>query len=125
MNGTRPAYHVIVADDEIGIRALVARIVARIYPSVKLSEAPDGLSAFIIYTECGADLVITDDTMPVLDGWRLLEWLRGITVTLPVIVLSSNPLTEPQSPTLQASALLAKPFNIRQLERLLISVLPP
>src|SRR5262245_30261147 len=72
----RAAYHVIIADDDAAIRSLIARIVARTYDPVTISEVPDGLDALLIYQQQGADLVITNQEMPALSGLSLIERLR-------------------------------------------------
>ena len=60
-----PAYHILIADDDASVRALIARIVARAYPSVTISSVPDGLDALQIYDQRGADMLITNNAMPV------------------------------------------------------------
>ena len=62
------AYHVIIADDEVSIRALIVRVVAHTYDGVIISAVSDGLDALAIYQQRGADLVITNQEMLVLAG---------------------------------------------------------
>src|SRR3712207_3950138 len=62
-----PPYHVIVADDDDGVRAFIARVVVRTYPAVTLSAVRDGLDALLLFDQRGADLLITNNDMPRLN----------------------------------------------------------
>jgi len=119
------AYHVIIADDDAVIRALLARVVAHTYPTVTITVVPDGLDALVAYQQYGADLVITNFDMPVLSGLSLIERLRAISDTLPIIMVSANPLIEPQARALGVTHFVVKPFTIMQLAQLLTRVLSP
>jgi CheY-like chemotaxis protein len=119
------AYHVIIADDDAAIRALIARVVARTYTRVTISAVPDGLDALLIYQQRGADLVITNHEMPILSGLSLIERLRVLSVTLPIIMVSAHPSAESQAHTVGVTHFLLKPFLIAQLVQLLTRILPP
>jgi two-component system capsular synthesis sensor histidine kinase RcsC len=119
------AYHVIIAEDDMAVRTIVARVVARTYAAVAISATPDGLEAFNIYTQRGADLVISNHDMPLLSGLALIERLRILSATLPIVILSGNPTIEALARARGATEFLVKPFTIAQLENLLKRVLPP
>lgn len=119
------AYHVIIADDDATIRSLIARVVARTYALVTISVVPDGRDALRVYQQHGADLVITNYEMPVLSGLSLIEQLRALNATLPIIMVSAHPSVEPRARALGATHFLLKPFTITQLLQVLTSVLPP
>ena len=118
------AYHIVIADDDAAIRSLIARVVARTYDRVTISAVPDGLDALLIYQQGGADLVITNHQMPVLSGLSLIERLRVLSATLPIIMVSAHPSVEPRARAVGVTHFLLKPFPITQLVQLLISVLP-
>jgi DNA-binding NtrC family response regulator len=119
------AYHVIIADDDAAIRALIARVVARTYDRVTISAVPDGLDALLIYQQRGADLVITNQEMPILSGLSLIERLRVLSATLPIIMVSAHPSVESQAHAVGVTHFLLKPFLIGQLVQLLTRVLAP
>src|SRR5215211_5239373 len=119
------AYHVIIADDDAAIRALIARVVARTYDPVAISAVPDGLDALAIYHQHGADLVITNQEMPVLSGLSLIERLRVLSATLPIIMVSAHQSVEPQARAVGVTHFLLKPFHIALLVQILTRVLPP
>ena len=118
-------YHVIIADDDAAIRSLIARVVARTYDPVTTSAVPDGLDALLIYQQRGADLVITNQEMPILSGLSLIERLRVLSATLPIIMVSAHPSVEPRARAVGVTHFLLKPFLITQLSQLLTSILPP
>ncbi|HEU5099156.1 MAG TPA: response regulator [Roseiflexaceae bacterium] len=118
-------YHVIIADDDAAIRSLIARVVARTYDPVTISAVPDGLDALLIYQQHGADLVITNQEMPVLSGLSLIERLRVLSATLPIIMVSAHPSVEPRARAVGVTAFLVKPFLVTQLVQILNTILPP
>ncbi len=117
--------HVIIADDHDAVRALVARIVVRIYPSVRLVAVTNGAEALDAYNQRGADLVITNQDMPVLRGLDLIRALRAQQATIPILMLSSDPKVEPLARAAGATRFLLKPFTIPVLRQVLIDLLPP
>jgi CheY-like chemotaxis protein len=119
------AYHVIIVDDDAAIRALIARVVARTYDQVRISAVPDGLDALGIYQQRGADLVITNQEMRVINGLNLIKQLRLLNATLPIIMVSAYQNVEAQARAVGATHFLLKPFLITQLIQLLVGVLPP
>ena len=119
------AYHVIIADDEVSIRALIVRVVAHTYDGVIISAVSDGLDALAIYQQRGADLVITNQEMLVLSGLSLIERLRVLSTTLPIIMVSAHQSVEPRARAVGVTNFLLKPFHIAQLVEVLIGVLPP
>lgn len=119
------AYHVIIADDDAAIRSLIARIIAHTYDRVMLSAVSDGLDALGIYQQHGADLIITNHEMPVLSGLSLIERLRALSPSLPIIMVSAHQSVEAQARAVGVTHFLLKPFHIAQLVQLLTGVLPP
>jgi len=119
------AYHVIIADDDAGIRSLISRIVVRTYALVTVSAVSDVLDALGIYQQRGADLVITNQEMPCVSGLSLIRRLRLLSMTLPIIMISAHQSVEPQARAVGVTHFLLKPFHIVDLVARLTSVLPP
>jgi CheY-like chemotaxis protein len=119
------SYHVIIADDDSAIRSLIARVVARMYDPVATSTVSDGLDALLLYQRNGADLVITNHEMPILSGLSLIERLRLLSATLPIIMVSANPAIEQKARAVGVTRFLLKPFRVEELAQVLTSVLPP
>jgi len=119
------AYHVIIADDDPAIRALISRVVVRTYPLANVSAVSDGLDALLLYQQNGADVVITNQEMPTLSGLSLIERLRILSPTLPIIMVSAHQHIESRARAVGVTHFLLKPFLLTQLVQLLVDVLPP
>lgn len=86
---------VLVVDDSLNDRRLIRRLLQR-YKSYRVFEAQNGVEALRIVREHRPDLVVADLTMPEMDGFSLLEHLRGDpeTASIPVMVISAKNLTD-------------------------------
>lgn len=70
----------------------------------------------------GADLLVADLGMPVVDGIKAIENVRAFNRDLPVIVISGQLEQLPEE--LKVNASLRKPFESDELLRLIEQVLP-
>lgn len=111
------AVSALVVDDSATQRGLVKRLLA--VQCIKALEAPDGVAALEVLAENpGVRLVITDFTMPRMDGIQLVQEIRGKykISELAVIGLSavgSGPLTA-QFLKYGANDFLTKPFEAEE-----------
>lgn len=107
---------VLVADDNSDLRAFLASLLA---PHYDVEVAADGREALAAVRARKPDLVLSDVTMPNLDGLSLVRALRddSSTRTLPVILLSARAGQEASLEGLSAGAddYLAKPFTSQEL----------
>jgi len=107
---------IVVADDNADMRDYVARLLGAGW---RVEAAADGRLALDAIRREVPDLVITDVMMPGLDGFALLQALRGdaFTCGIPVIMLSARAGEEARVEGLQAGAddYLVKPFAAREL----------
>ena len=117
-------YHIIIADDDALMRQLLSRIVERTCLSFTASIAENGKQALEIYQTSGADLLITDATMPVMDGIDLVQAVREETTELPIIMLSGEPDIERKAYAAGVTVFLEKPTSMAQIERIITHVLP-
>lgn len=76
----------LIVDDDPEIRRLLSRRLGRV--GYMVQEAENGEEAVTLARQAVPDVVITDMTMPRLDGLGLLEELRSVDPDLPVIVLT-------------------------------------
>lgn len=120
------AYHIVIADDDAGIRDILTRVVGRIYPAATISTVADGLDALQIADQQRVDLLITNQHMPTMSGLSLVETLRVLRkATLPIVMISANVAIEPQARQLGVTEFLVKPFTIAALTRIVTRLLPP
>ena len=67
------------------------RIVLKLYPDATIAEAGTGEEALEMYEWGGADLMIIDHKMPMIDGTALIGELRAREITIPLIMVSNLP----------------------------------
>ncbi|MFC1456793.1 ATP-binding protein [Microvirga arabica] len=108
---------VLVADDNADMRAYITRLLDGTHDVVAV---PDGAAALDELLENGADLLVTDVMMPVMDGFQLVQRIRDEPRlrTLPIIMLSARAGEEASVEGLEAGAddYLVKPFSARELQ---------
>ncbi len=107
---------VLVVDDDVRSRQAVARLLAE--EGYETAVAGDGEEATRLLAPWHPDLVVTDLSMPRLDGRGLLQRVRSVLPGTPVIVLSARGTTEDGTASLQtmgASFVFAKPVKVDEL----------
>jgi two-component system OmpR family response regulator len=103
---------VLVVEDDPSTRMLLRAALTK--GGCEVIEAADGGEALGLFSREGADLIVTDLNMPVVDGRELIRRLRGgADGGPPVIVLTSDADERSQEETLEAGAddYVAKPFK--------------
>ena len=103
---------ILIVDDEPALREILASVLAD--EGYAVETATDGRNALDLIVATAPDLVITDISMPRLDGWGLLAQVRQDDPTLPVLLISAvHPNVRGHSlPTPDHTAFLAKPFDL-------------
>jgi two-component system nitrate/nitrite response regulator NarL len=81
----------IIADDDPESRFFVQRILLKLYPDATIAEAGSGEEALELCEWGGADLMIIDHKMPMIDGTALVRELRERQVAIPLVVISDLP----------------------------------
>ena len=125
----------LVADDDPEIRGYISRCVLALSESIgTVVEAANGSQALEHLRHHGADILVSDVVMPVLDGFELCRIIRRdpILRDLPILLITGEGdrrHMERESARAGANSVLAKPFNARRLcdriELLLRSRSPP
>ena len=104
-------HKVLVVDDRQEIRELLADILkTRGYAVVTATNGYDALTQFALDRP---DLLITDLTMPGMDGYELCRITRGIS-SVPIMVITAQLGHEEKSKALAvgADAFVTKPFDV-------------
>ena len=105
---------ILIVDDEPQIlRMLRASLVSCGYEVV---SAGNGMEGFTAFERTKPDLIITDMSMPVMDGYALTEEIRRVS-HVPIIVLSVRSTEPVKVNALDAGAddYVIKPFNMPEL----------
>jgi signal transduction histidine kinase/CheY-like chemotaxis protein len=107
---------ILLADDNADMRRYVHRLLDADYD---VSAVSDGLAAVEAARSGRFDLVLTDVMMPKLDGYALIEAMRGDerTRTVPIMLLSARAGEDSRVEGMAAGAdeYLVKPFSAREL----------
>jgi PAS domain S-box-containing protein len=108
---------VLLIEDEEPLRKMVAIMLERL--GFTALEAKDGMEALEIFKQHQSKIkfVLTDLTMPRMNGWETLTAMRKLQPNIPVILASGYDLAhvmEGDHPELP-QAFLAKPYNLKAL----------
>jgi excisionase family DNA binding protein len=103
---------VLVVDDEVAIRDLLAKTLALAEYDVDL--APDGRAALDRLRMMPYDLLITDLKMPGVDGLTVIREARRLKADIPVIIITgfSTEASAIEAVNLGVSGYLTKPFRV-------------
>ncbi len=108
-------HRILVADDEEAIRRLIATVLGG--SGFQVDTAENGAVAWEMLQAGGYDLLITDNSMPVMSGVELIKTVRTARIALPIIMatgtMPARELTE--DPPFELSALLLKPYAMATL----------
>jgi len=116
---------VLVIDDEPDVRRMAKAMLSRI--GLTVLEAADGVEAMEIFSQHRDHIrcVLSDLTMPRMDGWDTLSALRSISPEIPVILSSGYDEAQvmakehPDRP----NAFLGKPYHLKELREIINRVL--
>ncbi len=116
---------VLFVDDQPSARRLGSIMLMRL--GFKVIEAEDGIQAIELFRECQDEIrcVLSDLTMPRMNGWETLETLRRIAPNIPVILTSGydHPhVMEGVHPEMP-QAFLQKPYLLADLKMALAKAL--
>ena len=108
--------HILVVDDEIGIRELLSEILSDEGYQVRLAE--NAADARACRSQARPDLVLLDIWMPDTDGITLLkEWASAGLLTMPVVMMSGHGTIETavEATRIGAYDFLVKPIALQKL----------
>jgi diguanylate cyclase (GGDEF)-like protein len=112
---------VLYVEDEEGTRELCSEFLSRLVGV--LVAAPNGAEGLDAWRQHKPDIIITDIHMPVMDGLAMLQEIRSVHQTVPVIVLSAfeEPEYLKRSIDLGVSGYVVKPVNVSRFIEVLLN----
>ena len=105
----------LVVDDEASIRDLLSQ--ALVLAEYDVDVAPDGKVALERMRLFSYDLLITDLTLPGMDGLTVIHEARRLNASLPVIIITgfSTEASAIEAANLSVSGYLLKPFKMSKV----------
>ena len=103
---------VLIVDDEPHIREVLSDFLTRVGDEV--ATAATGAAALEAVPTFQPDVILLDMVMPGMSGADVLDALRRAGLTIPVILISGQPITPPEG----VFAFLKKPFDLRKVAEL-------
>ncbi len=112
---------VLLVDDELGVREIARKTLVRF--GYRVVEAANGAEAVALYVQRAREvaIVLTDISMPVMDGVALITALRSLNPKLRVLVSSGLPLNVGVAKTMEwgAARFIPKPYTSERLLRVI------
>ncbi|QOY55303.1 response regulator [Candidatus Sulfurimonas marisnigri] len=113
---------VLYVEDEEDTRKQISQILELFFQKVFIAK--DGLDAIEVYRYSKADLVMTDLTMPNMDGLTMVKEIKKINNNQHVIILTAHNSSENLMETidLQLDGFLLKPIKMDKMLELLLKI---
>jgi len=115
-----PARRILVVDDSHAVRVAVRETLRQMPAVGEIVEAVDGLDALALLAHTPVDLILTDVTMPRLDGFKFLSAVRNNPRfrDVMVIMLSAHgeSVDKVRGLTIGANDYVTKPFERGELQ---------
>ena len=88
MQNSSPALSLLVVDDDKMARDVLSLMIAREFPNFSIYFAENGRTGVELFKEHTPDIVITDISMPVMDGIQMAGEIKYIKDDTKIIVLT-------------------------------------
>jgi CheY-like chemotaxis protein len=118
-----PSSDVLIVDDDVDMAEVVREVLQSEGYSCRV--AANGREALALVSEAMPALVLLDMLMPVMSGWECAQQLREqYGRGLPIILLTAAEHAESRGESAHADAVLAKPFELDALLRIVDRYVP-
>ena len=81
----------VVAEDDADLRFVLSHLLAEAFPLAEVAVFVNGREALCDFDRHGADLVVSNHSMPVMDGPTFVRRLRERSADLPILMVSDSP----------------------------------
>ena len=106
---------ILIAEDNISLRQLMCIHLEK--AGHKVSVASDGLQALEVLDHNAIDMIIADIMMPNMDGYKLIEELRGANIEIPVLIVTAKDTMDDKRTGFRAGAddYMTKPVDMEEM----------
>jgi len=114
-----PVAHVLIVDDEMNIRRVLAAMLKR--DGYEVTTAADGEQALAVLQKTPVHVVVTDMVMPKVGGMELLKRVGADYPDVPVILITAHGTVDSAVTALKAGAFdyITKPFEQDELRKVI------
>ena len=81
----------VVAEDDADLRFILEHLLSEAFPLAEVAVFVNGRDALRDFDRHGADLVVSNHSMPVMDGPTFVRHLRARSTDLPILMVSDSP----------------------------------
>ena len=81
----------VVAEDDADLRFILNHVLSGAFPLAEVAVFANGRDALRDFDRHGADLVVSNHSMPVMDGPTFVRQLRERSPVLPILMVSDSP----------------------------------
>jgi len=117
---------ILIVENEVSNRILIERVLST--RGYRCISASNGREALNILDHEQVDLILTDLSMPVLDGYRTTQLIRArpALANLPIVAVTAYALNDETEAAMQigCTEYLTKPFKPKQLLEVVDRLLP-
>jgi CheY-like chemotaxis protein len=117
---------ILIIENEVSNRILIERVLST--RGYRCISASNGQEALNILDSENVDLILTDLSMPVLDGYRTTQLIRErpALANVPIVAVTAYTLNDENEAAMQigCNEYLTKPFKPRQLLEVVDRLLP-
>ncbi|MDB6063944.1 MAG: putative Histidine kinase [Pedosphaera sp.] len=119
-----PPKRILIVDDEPQVANTIRLLLEMGGHTIEIAE--DAERALAIYEPAKFDLVITDLSLPKMNGLDLARALRTLVATQPIILITAyaESIARDKERLANVNFLMGKPFSIEQLQDALTSIFP-
>lgn len=117
---------ILIVENEVSNRILIEKVLST--RGFRCLSASNGREALDILDHESVDLILTDLSMPVLDGYRTTQLIRArpTLAQVPIVAVTAYALNDENEAAMQigCNEYLTKPFKPRQLLEVVDRLLP-
>ena len=112
---------ILVLDDDIGIREALSSRLHKHVKDITVLTAPNGAEGVLILRSTPVDLILTDLSMPIMDGYGVIECARKDFPAVPICVMTANCSTDAAARlhSLGIGRWIVKPFQMGKLAKMI------